>query len=129
MNKILLLAFISLFIITGCKSGNKVIIELVEKPEVISQLDFTISGEVKGLKSNYIFYQIEDGHGFLSEGKINLQNNGTFRSSLSIKSPTNEYGILSFYSDVNHNGIFEIEIDTVQKLGSFDLLFHKSIVM
>lgn len=130
MNKILLLMLMSLFIIVGCNSNsdNKVMVELNEQPLHISSLDFTISGQVKGLKQSYFFYQIEDGHGFLSEGKIDVQENGAFISSLTIKSPSNEYGMLMFYLDVNGNGVFDVELDTEERIASFELSFHKSIV-
>lgn len=131
MNKVLLLMFMSLFIIAGCNSNsdNQVTVELDEQSMLISGLDFTISGQVKGLKQNYFFYQIEDGHGFLSEGKIDVQKNGTFKTSLTIKSPTNEFGELRFYSDANGNGVFDVELDTEQSLASYELTFHKSIVI
>jgi len=121
--------FITNIVLYTTLEDNVVTVELDEKPEIISQLDFTISGKVNGLKSDYLLYQVEDGHGFLSEGKITVELDGAFRSNLWIKSPSNEYGVLTFYSDVNHNGIFDQEVDIEQELGSFNLSFHKSIVV
>jgi len=95
-----------------------------EKPPVISQPEFEISGKVTGLKEDYFFYQVEDGHGFLSDGKIVVQKNGEFKTTISIKPPTNEFGQITFYSDGNQNGEFDIEIDTQQKIKSYDLVFE-----
>lgn len=131
MNKVLLLMLMSLFIVTGCNNSgdDQVIVELNEQPNLISSLDFTISGQVKGLSQNYFFYQVEDGHGFLSEGKIDVQKNGSFNTSLSLKSPSNEFGELVFYSDADGNGIFDVELDTEQQLASYELTFDKTIVV
>ncbi|MGZ9583180.1 hypothetical protein [Paenibacillus marinisediminis] len=131
MRKILMILFVSLISVTGCMEINasKVTIELYDQPPVISSLQFTVSGKVEAYKQDYIFYLIEDGHGFLSEGKINLQKNGVFNYNVSISPPTNEYGKLIFYADSNNDGIFDIELDTELSLASYDLMFHDSIVI
>lgn len=100
-----------------------------EQPTVISQLEFEISGKIDGLEQDYFFYLVEDGHGFLADGKIVLQKNGEFKTKISIKPPTNDFGQISFYSDVNQNGEFDIEMDTQQKINSYDLVYDKPLVV
>lgn len=34
------------------------------RPAVISKLEFEVTGKISGLKQDYIFYQVEDGHSF-----------------------------------------------------------------
>jgi len=127
MNKILLLLLASVLFLSGCLN-KEASIELEERPTVISKLEFEISGKIKGVKQNYVFYQVEDGHGFLSDGKISLQKNGEFKAKITIKSPTNEFGQIVFYHDVNQSGEYDVETDTQQKIGSYDLVFNKSLV-
>lgn len=128
MNKILLPLLTLALFFGGCQNKT-VSIELDEQPSVISNLEFEISGKIDGLEQDYLFYQVEDGHGFLSDGKVTLQKNGEFKAKITIKSPTNDFGLLAFYRDVNQNGKFDIEIDTQQKIVSYDLVFDKSIVI
>lgn len=128
MNKIFwpLLSLVVFF--TGCQ--NKTIsIELDQPTAVISNLEFEISGRVNGLKEHDFFYLVEDGHSFLSEGKVTLQKNGEFKAKITIKSPSNNFGQLVFYRDVNQNGEFDIEMDTQQKISTYDLVFDKSLIV
>lgn len=106
---------------------TKVILE--NKPDMISDLDMNISGKIEGKPIPYFFYQVEDGHGYLSEGRVEVQANGSFASTIRLKSPTNGYGTINFYGDVKGNGQFDIEEDTDLKLGFADLVFEPSLVV
>ncbi|TCZ81100.1 M56 family metallopeptidase [Paenibacillus albiflavus] len=110
-------------------NDKNAVVELDERPSIISGLIFTISGKINGLSQNYFFYQIEDGHGYLSEGRIDVRENGTFKMDLSIKPPSNEYGLLSFYLDANDDGVFDVELDTEHRLASYELKFNQSLVI
>jgi len=128
MNKIQLLVLFLVLFLSGCL-GKEASVVLELQPAVISKLEFEISGKISSLKQDYIFYQVEDGHVFLSDGKIDLQKNGEFKTKITIKSPSNEFGQIAFYRDVNESGGFDVEIDTQQKIGSYDLVFDKIIVV
>lgn len=109
------------------EEDTKVILE--NKPDMISDLDMNISGKIEGKPIPYFFYQLEDGHGYLSEGRVEVQADGSFASTIHLKSPTNGHGTINFYGDVNQNGQFDIEEDTVLKLGFADLVFEPSLIV
>ncbi len=65
----------------------------------------------------------------MSDGKIYLQKTGEFKTNITIKAPSNEFGQIAFYRDVNQNGEFDVETDTQQKIGSYELVFDKFLVV
>ncbi|MGN7380832.1 hypothetical protein [Paenibacillus sp. SAFN-117] len=98
-------------------------------PETVSELALQLSGKIKGVSLPYFFYQVEDGHHFLAEGKIEVRDNGEFSAAIPLKRPTNGFGSVVFYADLNANGRYDLEEDTEWKLGSAFFAFEESLVV
>lgn len=118
-----------IFILAAC-SENKAELQL-DTPRSGAVLDtrkIQISGKVSNFKESYFFYQIEDGHSFIGEGKLTVDREGRFNSAVEVSAPSNAYAIIIFYADEDHNGRFDVETDTRQKIGSVTVEFDESVV-
>ncbi|WP_019640184.1 hypothetical protein [Paenibacillus fonticola] len=95
-----------------------------EKVTVGEDLMIELSGEIINSQANYYFFQVEDGHAFLADGVITPDRDGHFQIKYSIERPSNPYGYILFYSDLDQNGKFDIESDTEAALHRIDILFN-----
>ncbi|MGG1444794.1 hypothetical protein ABE354_22600 [Brevibacillus laterosporus] len=95
---------------------------------IISNLSITVEGIVEKEGLNYFFYQVEDGHSHLSSGKVVVEKNRTFKTQIKMLDPSNKYGTVNFYADTNNDGVFSVEQDTKDLLGSLHFVFDDSLV-
>lgn len=126
----LILPLIALILMLTACGGNEVKLQL-DNPRPGTVLDtrqIQISGKASNLRETYFFYQIEDGHSFIGEGKLTVDREGRFDLVAEVKTPSNANATISFYLDEDHNGEFDVETDTEQKIGSVGLVFDESLV-
>ncbi|GIP33190.1 hypothetical protein [Paenibacillus sp. J2TS4] len=102
---------------------------LNDLPETVTELKMSLSGKLEGELLPYFFYQIEDGHHYLAEGRIDVEDNGDFAADIRLKSPTNGFGSIVFYGDADHDGQFDVEKDTDRKLGNSFFQFEESLIV
>lgn len=95
--------------------------------ETVLTLEFTLSGKV--LKNNvpYFFYQVEDGHGYVSEGMVEVNEDNTFSTNIEISNPTNSAGTITFYLDSDNDKIFNLEENVNEQFGQMMIEFASNI--
>jgi hypothetical protein len=105
----------------------------VSSPEdgiTLSEQRIHLEGNINNQTVKHFFYQIEDGHSFLGDGKIIPDEEGQFNVQINFSiQPSNGHGQLFFYLDEDNNGLFEIETDTKTEIGSLPLRFAESMVL
>lgn len=115
-------------LVVGCKQ-KPTSLELNKDIGTVEQLSFSISGKVNGKKIPYFYYQVEDGHGFLATERVELNKNRNFDKIITISPPSNGYGQIVFYYDSEQQDVFNVESQTLQKIGTVDLVFDPSLIV
>lgn len=126
-SKLFLTALFALFLF-GCSSEPLKVTVDIEEPYLVTGFKVPIKGSLNNQKITHIFYQFEDGHSFLGNGKIILDQS-RFDALIEIShAPSNPHGSLIFYLDEDEDSNFDPETDTATMLGSIALDFDEKLI-
>lgn len=137
MKKITLSSFViilisSLILTLGActsKDNNKLELNTPHSGMIFNTNEINISGKLTNKTVDYFFYQIDDGHSYIGDGKIVPEGDGGFDVNIETRTPSNAYVTINFYLDEDNNGVFEPETDTEQLLGSVEIIFNESAIV
>lgn len=98
-----------------------------KQSDTILSLNFPLTGEILKPGIEYFFYQVEDGHGFLSTGIVEINDDGKFNTNIEIINPTNPQGYIIFYFDSDNDRKFDLEENVNEEFGMVSISFSPSI--